>query len=415
MMLKSPAIDHYLEWLGRISYREVGNTFTYDVKSYKLINEIIELTSKIKPYNENTGARELWLTSVRGEFSDYIDKEAYDERIQEFDETDESMHKEWLDFYPELTQWYHFVAMKDEDTGYIALFLNHRHIIEVDPTKEAGFEHDVHEFLEWILDAVKQALQQLKDGTYMDYLNANLPYEHRTGTIVRKDFYDIFPEDRKAFETELTDAQINEFKQYIHEPKRPPLTTMTADMFYDLCALGYRENNYDYSEANNCALYYRFADGRDAGLITIDGKSYTAFDEWYTNLRRGITLGHPWEVCRGGNSTHVDLYVNKTKDDCWEFIVCGKSIGRYVEAIKFYIAIYREGWPVTISDKEELLARIDETEKIGIVPTGVFPRYCESYFPEETVIAFMNLPYEHKDEVIEKTSWYPIKNIEIVG
>ena len=413
-MLKSPTIDHYLEWLGRISYREVGNTFTYDVKSYKLINEIIELTSKIKPYNENTGACELWLTSDRGEFNDYIDEEEYEERIQEFKETDESMHKEWLDFYPEATQWYHFVVMKDENTGYIALFLNNRHVIEVDPTKEAGFEHDVHEFLEWILAAVAHAIQLLKDGTYMAYLNAILPYEHRTGTIVRKDFYDIFPEDRKAFENELTDAQIDEFKQYIQEPKRPPLTTMTADLFYDLCALGYRENNYNCDDLNNKELYYRFADGRDAGLITIDGKSYTEFDEWYTNLRRGITLGHPWEVCRGGNSTHIDLYVNKTEDDCWEFIVCGKSIGRYVEAIKFYIAIYREGWPVTISDKEELLARINETEKIGIVPTGVFPRYCEGYFPEETVIDFMNLPYEHRDEIIEKTGWHPIRNIELL-
>lgn len=414
-MLKSPAIDHYLEWLGRISYREVGNIFTYDVKSYQLITEIIELTSKIKPYNENTGARELWLTSDRGEFSDYIDDDEYDERIQEFDETDESMHKEWLDFYPEATQWYHFVAMKDEATGYIALFLNHRHIIEVDPTKEAGFEHDVHAFLEWILDAVKQALQQLKDGTYIDYLNANLPYEHRTGTIVRKDFYDIFPEDRKVFENELTESQINEFKQYIQEPPRSPLATMTANQFYDVCSLGYRENEYECNDLNNKELYYRFADSRDAGLITIDGDSATEFDTWYMNLRLGRTSGHPWEVCRGGNSTHIDLYVNKTKENTWNFIVCGKSIGRYIEAIKFYIAIYRKGYPVTINDKEELLARIDETEKIGIVPTGVFPRYCEGYFPEETVIDFMNLPYEHKDEIIAKTNWHPIRTIELMA
>ena len=414
-MLKSPAIDHYIEWLGRISYREIDNNFTYDSKTYELIAEIIELISKIKPYNIITNARELWLTSDRGEFSDYIDDEACEERKSEFNETDEDMHKEWLDFYPEPTQWYHFVAMHDEDTGYIAICLNHKHVLEVDPTKEHGYEHDIHEFLEWLLYAVKQALQRLEDGTYMNYLNTHLPYEHRTGTIVRKDFYDIFPEDRKAFKNELTDAQITEFKQYITEPLRSPLSTMTANQFYDVCSLGYKENAYDCEDLNNKELYYRFADGRDAGLITIDGDSATEFDTWYMNLRFGRTSGHPWEVCRGGNSTHVDLYVNKTKENTWNFIVCGKSIGRYVEAIKFYIAIYRKGYPVTINDKDELLARINETEKIGIVPTGVFPRYCESYFPEETVIAFMNLPYDHRDEVIEKTSWYPIRKIEING
>ncbi len=41
--MKSPAISNYLDWLGRIEYRNVDNTFTYDKRSYKLIDELFIL------------------------------------------------------------------------------------------------------------------------------------------------------------------------------------------------------------------------------------------------------------------------------------------------------------------------------------------------------------------------------------
>ena len=63
-ILKSPAITGYIDWLGHVEYRLVGNTFTYDSKSYVLIEEIFGYIRMIEPINEN-GVRELWLTSDR--------------------------------------------------------------------------------------------------------------------------------------------------------------------------------------------------------------------------------------------------------------------------------------------------------------------------------------------------------------
>lgn len=65
---------------------------------------------------------------------------------------------------------------------------------------------------------------------------------------------------------------------------------------------------------------------------------------------------------------------------------------------------------------EEITLRLREEEKIGIVPEGVFPRYCESWFPDENVITFMNLPFEEDDEkkVAEKAVWQPIAEIELL-
>lgn len=51
------------------------------------------------------------------------------------------------------------------------------------------------------------------------------------------------------------------------------------------------------------------ADGRDAGLRNIEADSPLAFYNWYHS---GDTLGaHPWGICRGGNSTHISLFVSE--------------------------------------------------------------------------------------------------------
>ena len=54
-----------------------------------------------------------------------------------------------------------------------------------------------------------------------------------------------------------------------------------------------------------------------------------------------------------------------------------------------------------------------ESEKIGIVPDGVFPDYCGSWFPDEHIIDFMNLPYEETERIAAFATWQPIKTAEL--
>lgn len=70
LVLKSSVISGYIDWLGHIEYRLVGNTFTYDKKSYDLIEKIFDYIRMIEPISDN-GALELWLTSERGEIDDF--------------------------------------------------------------------------------------------------------------------------------------------------------------------------------------------------------------------------------------------------------------------------------------------------------------------------------------------------------
>ena len=71
--------------------------------------------------------------------------------------------------------------------------------------------------------------------------------------------------------------------------------------------------------------------------------------------------------------------------------------------------------PVAISDACGLAARLAETDVIGIVPDGVIPVYCESLFPRNDILDFMNLPDEKKQqaEIIARTQWLPLEQARL--
>ena len=52
----------------------------------------------------------------------------------------------------------------------------------------------------------------------------------------------------------------------------------------------------------------------------------------------------------------------------------------------------------------------------GIVPEGVLPVYCESWFPRNDILDFMNLPFENNSrraKIIAKAQWYPLEQARL--
>ena len=47
----------------------------------------------------------------------------------------------------------------------------------------------------------------------------------------------------------------------------------------------------------------------------------------------------------------------------------------------FYTVLSAAGLPVIIEDAEEILARFDGSDFVGIVPHHIIPKYCEGMFP----------------------------------
>ena len=284
----------------------------------------------------------------------------------------------------------------------------------MDKRLESGYTHDISEFTEWLVDAVKLTIEAVRNGTYNESVARLLPYKHRTGVITRAGLWKLYPEEKESFFQALTQEDVDEFLATGTEDCTglPELKEMTANDFYRFCALGYAANNYDGQAFALKAQYYRHADGRDDGLKKIDPDSAEAFADWLENREKG---GHPWEVCRGGNSTHVSLYVGlgRVAEGCYHLALAAKSYGRCVEAIKFYLALKHAGLPVIIYGAEFIKKRLLGLERVGIVPNEVMPFYCHSRFPGEDVDSFRHLNHENPDAEIALIEWQPIKPVKL--
>ena len=124
-----------------------------------------------------------------------------------------------------------------------------------------------------------------------------------------------------------------------------------------------------------------------------------------------VGIGHPWEVVRGGNSTHVDLYVQQDEYG-YHFHVAGDH--RRGEAIRFYLAIRQAGLPVSIRHGCLLADILRGADTIGIVPEGVIPRYCEWRFPGEQTIDFMRPMDDELEKMQDAIAWQPIPEVRLI-
>lgn len=191
---------------------------------------------------------------------------------------------------------------------------------------------------------------------------------------------------------------------------------MTASEFFRICEISYDANSYFRNlqiQLTPKEKYLKMADGRDGGLRELEENSQSAFKEWYHS---SVWLGgHPWEICRGGNSTHISLYVSDIQGK-WKVRLAGSSIVRVAETVKMAVALYDNGIPFELSDAENILRMVTGNDYIGIVPEYISPRYCHGLFPkEDQIIDFMNLGYD-KDKtgkIVEKTYWYPLECISL--
>ena len=400
----APEIQSYIHWLGNMEHHGVGSQFLFDEKSHVHLNDLFKTLQSLDPVNDN-GVYELWLRANRGRLEDFGDFEEYRDagEVESYAEFEQL----WVSEFPDETEWHHFTAVEDPLTGFRAVTLDHRLVLEVDPHQQPNPMHDLSKFTGWLVEAVEEVIHEIKAGEYLRHLERELPLKHRTGTIQRCDAWRVFPEWRNEFLEDLAPSDVKEFLDEAVEvlpEQKPLLLEMTASDFYMFCSLGYRAMKYEGSDLSPKEQYYKHADGRDEGLKSINPESAAEFSVWYEERPK---IGHPWEVCRGGNSTHIDLYVCKA-DDGYYLMVAGASESRTVEAIKFYLALLRAGLPVCMRKANALKNRLTGKEMIGIVPTGVAPFYCHHYFPGQDIIAFMNLPTERSEPFANYCNWQKI-------
>lgn len=409
----APKLSSYVEY-----FRESYNlTSTSDILFDRIIS-IYNKIQKIKPYEIHSDKTwTVWVEVDRGTIDEFGD-------IEDFE--DEKDRKETFEsYYPDEKKWYQIslVQFSNQISFHcekLVFFIN----IDDKKFNQINIE-DYIEPVSFLLDKLEEKVDEVIQDpeSYNKYLSENLPLKHRFGKIKRSvlwnyDFYNI--------NKEL--GQVDKFEEFVkNNDNEAVYTGLTLKEFLTLCEICYDANEKYYTEStmfgearlkHDMTIFEKYtsmADSRDGGLLKVAPDQPNALRDWYLS---GEWQGcHPWEICRGGNSTHINLSLTFKENIGWKIYLVGFSDSRAVETAKMAIALYEKGIRFELLNAEEMLLMFKGEDNYGILPDGITPRYCHQLFnKEDNVFSFFNFNtildvYEKiKDNVV----WYPLKRLELV-
>ena len=317
-------------------------------------------------------------------------------------------------YYLALTEeekWYEAAFAVNPD-GYMGLVISDKSrqagLIKFDPRMDKIYEkaEPVFEgFLLFVLNRVRSSIKLLEEGTYNAWVEENLPYRLRTGTIQRSMLWSLDPEIRKYELDGLSDTEIQEFASNVEKMNSMKkndfkISHFTSGEFFRLCREGYKASypeRYDAS-LDDVSLYRLLSDGRDDGLSEIDTESEDELRRWFGGELQHFNGSHPWEVIPGGNSTHVDFFLSLENDGTFRLSMAGRY--RTHEVVRFFNVLCKERkYPVFLYDAEGILNRVTGKGLYGILPEDAPMTYAWQYFDDESILDAVHLDQLEEDGV----------------
>ena len=307
-------------------------------------------------------------------------------------------------------EWHHLTVTRYKQTFYITHISGNGGSLEVEPKKGINvMEHlrtssyAVENYgrlaAEWepMIASARKWLKLVR----RDWINANkriqfeYPLRYRYGiapnALVRNSLPDIYRLDR-----ELGIHRTRKFVRMVEEgfflkAGNTEVPSMTASDYFKYCKIAYiagkRRGETVDDSLSGLEMYKRYADGRHEGLLDIDPSSEKEFADWIDGThpkREGG--GHPWEIKRGGNTTHIDLAVSRPslyRKDSFKVGLRGESIGRMAETIRMFLAIHEAKLPISIAGPENVRKRLLGQDNIGIVPVYASLHRANQYFSQD--------------------------------
>ena len=275
------------------------------------------------------------------------------------------------------------------------------------------------ELLDWltrrISDEVTNAVAEPE--TYQKWIEENLPRSERLGWFRRRDLWSIAPNTEHLIKDELTDEQRATFAESTAFDRPKPLEELTANDYFRFVEICYRGAGYEGLEGLTARRKYeRLSDGRHDGLLDIDADSSEALEKW---MKLGSGGGHPWEIARGGNRTHISLFLRKDAEG-YRLSLAGSAQTRAAETIRMALALCRAGVSVELHDFPLHRRRVLGEDLIAIVPSyylGAYPHTIRALFPEDIEVhdhMSHELLAEHP-VLVQAVHWVPCPRILVAG
>lgn len=164
---------------------------------------------------------------------------------------------------------------------------------------------------------------------------------------------------------------------FFNKAENTEIKTMTATDYFQYCQIAYiagkRDDEHVDEHLSGREMYAHFADGRHEGLLEIDPDSAEEFADWIDGTHPKRTIGgHPWEIKRGGNTTHIDMSVSRPspyRKERFKVELRAESTGRMAETLRMVLALHKAGLPISISHPEAVRKRLLAQDNIGLVPS----------------------------------------------
>ena len=383
------------------------------------ISSILQLAANFEE-NYSDGSEEyfrFWITFPNRSWEEYAS--SHDFSDEEFDDDELRYAKELFEYdYPsEEKSYVEVIVASDRIALHETLFVLPACGIEpsnrIDPVD-----------CQTLLAELESALISIKNDPdeYNEAIDCELPPIHRIGRIRRGEVWSLHPAWKDSFFHHAHDAALAWFLSY--RPKELTPVEGTASLYFQLCKIAHvanaeelatnsiRDLPSELASVDAAELYRAFADGRDDGLLDLPPDSSAAFSAWKP------CGGHPFEIFRGGNPTHISLFP-RAQDGGYTFLLTSGQLiaSRAIEAINAFHALVKAGYPVELAHADKLRDLIEGNDYIGIVPQDILPRYCHGMFPDEdNVNSFAHyrdfFDDGEDDELAEalcsQIEWYPL-------
>jgi hypothetical protein len=335
------------------------------------------------------------------------------------------------------SQWYHLKIVKYNKISYIYHIDGNSCPLEVSPGKGVQVTNsfggssykdgsdDPSRVWSTIVTSALAWLKKVKKN----WIKANrqvqeqYPLNRRYGVVqnslIKASFSDFYKLDKDLGKTDSRRFIRLVEEGYFHKEKNFIRENMTAKEYFDYCRIAYiagkRKDDHVDVNLSGREMYKRYADGRHEGLLDINEDSCQEFTDWIDGKHAKKTSGgHPWEIKRGGNTTHIDLSVFRphfSRKEGFVIELRGESFGRLKETIKMFLAIYDALLPISISDPEGIRMRLLAQDNIGIIPYFESLHRANQYFKEDKhvydVIHYDDLGI-YKRRITPFISWEPL-------
>ena len=344
----------------------------------------------------------------------------------------------WNILFPDKEKkWYHLHVNKYKRTFYIT-HVSDGGGLEVEPKKGVramdfmgapSYCVDNHGQLATAWEPLITSARKWLKVVRKDWIKANkqiqveYPLRHRYGVapnaLIRASLPDVYRMDKELGKDRTRKLVRLVEDGFFLKVENTEVSSMTAAAYFQYCRIAYiagkRKGELVDESLSGREMYSRYADGRHEGLPDIDPDSEQEFADWLdgTHPKRGVG-GHPWEIKRGGNTTHIDLTISRPslyRQEGFKVELRGESIGRMVETMRMFLAIHEAKLPISIANPEGVRKRLLAQDNIGIIPSYTLLHRANQHFGQDEdvfdVMYYDNLG-RFKRRITPFVTWEPL-------